>query len=293
MGISSGVPIGVVGLVFFEIYIPPGGPPEPGRERFVSEVPTALGGAINTASVVQALGHPARLYYPDGEGLIAAAVRYGIEETGLTAMTWPAHRASAVSLVYSADGDRAFVSEAHYEALRSCPAFHKHEWMHVAGLAEAHALRDQLTEARNRGTKVSVAGSWSPTHLDTLADLRNQPWDLLILNRDEALRVAGHLDSALERLGGAAHDVIVTAGADGAVARIGGQRLEVDGEPVDAVDTTGAGDAFIGGYLAAQCEGRPARESLRIATRVAAHQLGVRGGVLANREGITALRGAL
>ena len=289
----SELPISVVGLVYFEVHVPAGEPPKPGQERFVPEIPTTLGGAVNTAAVAHALGHPARLYFPSGHGLVAAAIRFGIDELGLPCTTWPGDSTSALSLVYSTGNERAFISSADYESLRACPELPDHGWIHVAGLAEAELLREALEDARSRGAKVSVAGSWSPRHLDALPNQRGRAWDLLVLNRDEARRAAGEPDEALERLQGAAKDLIVTAGREGAIAQIEGQRIRIDGEPARVVDATGAGDAFVGGYLVARAKGRAPEPSLRVAARVAAQQLEMRGGASRNLQALEALRSEL
>jgi sugar/nucleoside kinase (ribokinase family) len=274
----SELPISVVGLVYFEVHVPAGEPPKPGQERFVPEIPTTLGGAVNTAAVAHALGHPARLYFPSGHGLVAAAIRFGIDQLGLPCTTWPGDSTSALSLVYSTGNERAFISSADYESLRACPE-----------LPEAELLREALEDARRRGAKVSVAGSWSPRHLDALPNQQGRAWDLLVLNRDEARRAAGEPDEALERLQGAAKDLIVTAGRDGAIAQIEGQRIRIDGEPARVVDATGAGDAFVGGYLVARAKGRAPEPSLRVAARVAAQQLEMRGGASRNLQALEAL----
>lgn len=289
MQVLRELPISVVGLVFFEVHVPAGEPPDPGRERFVPEIPTSLGGAVNTAAVAHALGHPTRLYFPSGQGLVAGAIRFGLEQLGLPCTSWPSDCTSALSLVYSTGGERAFISAADYQSLHACPELPGHGWIHVPGLAEAELLRGRLEDARRRGAKVSVAGSWSPQHLDALSKQRERAWDLLVLNRDEAERAAGKSDEAFERLQGAAEDLIVTAGRDGAVAQIEGRRIRIEGEPASVVDATGAGDAFVGGYLAALAKGRAPEQSLRVAARAAAQQLKTRGGIPRDRQALEAL----
>lgn len=74
-----------------------------------------------------------------------------------------------------------------------------------------------------------------------------------------------------ERVDAGAHLAVCTLGADGAVALERGGRVErVAAEPADVVDTNGAGDAFLAGFLAAHLAGRPLAERLRAGARAAA-----------------------
>ncbi|MFC7376762.1 sugar kinase [Brachybacterium sp. GCM10030268] len=57
---------------------------------------------------------------------------------------------------------------------------------------------------------------------------------------------------------GSRREVVVKLGADGAAALAGGDATEIaeaPGHEVDVVDTVGAGDAFVAGYLSARLEG--------------------------------------
>ena len=85
--------------------------------------------------------------------------------------------------------------------------------------------------------------------------------DLLFANQDEALQLTGRADpdSALSELAAKVDTLVVTRGADGATAISKGERISIPAAPVaQVVDTTGAGDLFAAGFLAA----RAARASL-------------------------------
>jgi ribokinase len=72
---------------------------------------------------------------------------------------------------------------------------------------------------------------------------------------------------AIARLGGGANRraVVVTLGARGAVAVIGDRLVEVAGRTVDAIDTTGAGDCFVGALAARLADGERIAGALEFA----------------------------
>lgn len=76
---------------------------------------------------------------------------------------------------------------------------------------------------------------------------------LVKANRAEATALTGEPDpvaAAQALLAGGARHVVVTCGADGAILRGGGLRVDVPGVAARVVDTTGAGDAVTGVLLA-------------------------------------------
>jgi sugar/nucleoside kinase (ribokinase family) len=82
--------------------------------------------------------------------------------------------------------------------------------------------------------------------------------DILFANDDEVLQLTGaaELETALERLRAKVPTLVVTRGAAGALAVEEGRRTDVPAVPVaQVVDTTGAGDLFAAGFLAARCKG--------------------------------------
>jgi sulfofructose kinase len=81
--------------------------------------------------------------------------------------------------------------------------------------------------------------------------------------------------------------ICVTLGARGAVLFAEGRLHRVAGWPIDAVDTTGAGDVFRGAFIAAVLEGQQPADVLRFANAAAAVSCtrgGAVGGVPARAE---------
>ena len=97
--------------------------------------------------------------------------------------------------------------------------------------------------------------------------------DLLFANEDEVrhLTASDALEPAIENLRRKVKTLVVTRGAAGAMAIENGQRAEVAAAPVErVVDTTGAGDLFAAGFLAARCRGHGLERSLQSGALAAA-----------------------
>jgi len=105
---------------------------------------------------------------------------------------------------------------------------------------------------------------------------------LLIVNEGELAAIAGThgVAAGLDALDVEA--VVVTLGARGCCARVGGEYLLQPGFVVEAVDTTGAGDTFCGTLVAALSLGLPFPAALRracAASALACTRLGAQAGV--------------
>ncbi|MGW6978525.1 carbohydrate kinase family protein [Streptomyces sp. NPDC054932] len=196
---------------------------------------------------------------------------------------------TVVALV-AKDAERTFLTDSG-ASLRLCPA----DWapslldgaahLHLSGyLFFADSSRElavvALRAARTRGVPVSVdpasagflAGGLGPQRfLDAVRGV-----DVLLPNEDEARLLAGlpepaGVARAAAQLSRRVPLVVVTRGAAGAlIAERGRITAEVEAEPVEAVDSTGAGDAFTGGFLAARLEGADPAEAARAGCRAAA-----------------------
>ena len=97
--------------------------------------------------------------------------------------------------------------------------------------------------------------------------------DVLFANEDEAMLLAGagDLDGALAKLAPLVATLVVTRGSAGALAVERGQRVQINAAPVEKiVDTTGAGDLFAAGFLAARCRARPLDRCLQAGAQAAA-----------------------
>jgi sugar/nucleoside kinase (ribokinase family) len=94
----------------------------------------------------------------------------------------------------------------------------------------------------------------------------------LFANEEEALALSqmSNVDDALEVLAARFDEVVITRGAQGAVAATKEGRSRVPAQAAEVLDTTGAGDAATGTYLGARLRGEDPETALAHAMEVAA-----------------------
>ncbi|MFD7263554.1 carbohydrate kinase family protein [Streptomyces sp. NPDC059874] len=221
------------------------------------------------------------------EALLAAGVRPRL-------VVDPDEPTGTVVALVGKDAERTFLTDSG-ASLRLCPA----DWapslldgaahLHLSGyLFFADSSRElalvALRAARTRGVPVSVdpasagflAALGPRRFLDAVAGV-----DVLLPNEDEARLLAGlpEVSRAAVVLSRRVPLVVVTQGAAGAlVAERGRITAEVAAEPAEAVDTTGAGDAFTGAFLAARLSGADPTEAARAGCRAAGQAVTRLGG---------------
>jgi sugar/nucleoside kinase (ribokinase family) len=126
------------------------------------------------------------------------------------------------------------------------------------------AMKAAIRIARDAGRKVALGVSAVfcilNHHADFVALIENGDIDILFANEEELLALAAldDFEAALAKIAKSVPLLVVTRGADGAIAiENGTTRHAVAAEPVARiVDTTGAGDLFSAGFLAGQAQGR-------------------------------------
>ena len=149
------------------------------------------------------------------------------------------------------------------------------------GLARLFRRARALGLTTSLDTGWDPSGAWLDAHLTaTLADT-----DIFLPNAVELRHLAGldDLDAAAARLLElGAGSIVVKDGSHGARLYTRAGRVLEPGFRVSPIDTTGAGDAFNAGYIAAMLEGRPIAHRLRFANACGALVTQVRGGAGGN-----------
>lgn len=164
--------------------------------------------------------------------------------------------------------------------------------LHLTGItpalsaSAAAAVQSAVDCAKTSGTLVSLdlnyrSALWPKDAAAKAFQALVRQADVVFAGDDEAAIVVGEAADPLElarRLAGLGPaQVVIKLGAQGCAALIDGREYRQAAVPVRAVDTVGAGDAFVGGYLAELLAGQPVQQRLLTAVRTGAYACLVSG----------------
>jgi len=114
--------------------------------------------------------------------------------------------------------------------------------------------------------------------------------DVVFLNEAEGrLLIGGEPEEIFAGLEGRADIVVLKRGMHGSVVRARGETIDVAVVPVHAIDTTGAGDSYAGGFLYGLAHGWDLDRCGRLASAVAALTVSQIGGVVRDAAALRAL----
>lgn len=143
------------------------------------------------------------------------------------------------------------------------------DWLLVQN--ETSAVPELIREAKKR--EVTVVYNPAPMS-KAVHDYPLELVDLMVLNQTEAVELSGEEDEEaalavlVRRYPGT--EFVLTLGEKGCRYRHGDTEFAIPAERVEAVDTTAAGDCFVGYLVAALAEGQDRPSALTLATRAAA-----------------------
>lgn len=265
--------------------------PPLGQEVFASNFAINPGGVFNIAAALSRLSLRVGLRTRLGNDLFSRFIAERMAECGLSLqlterIDWAL---PIVTVGISFRHDRLYVSYAPPpEAVPRAPVLTLRDLdcLHPRVLFSYGELGPGLyREARRRGILTYVDASWDPEHLrssvlrEALACV-----DVFAPNRLEALEItqADTVEDALAILSGWCRCVVIKLGADGCVAARDGCTYRVPPLPVEAIDTTGAGDNFNAGLIYGLLRGYSLERSLSCANIAGALSTLVLGGCGSN-----------
>lgn len=246
----------------------------------------AGGGAFITAAAIQALGGRAGLCATLPAAPFTDTVMRDVSMTGVDATLCKAAAAGQspqITVASVFENDRAFLTHASGPAL---PDTHwSQDWghLHIGELRTLVEHPDLVARARARQMTVSLDCGWDEKLVfrgSEMAGLISEV-DLFLPNASELKALT---DSGLSA--NTAPLTVVKEGARGARAEDKHGIRHCPGLTVDVVDTTGAGDAFNGGFLVAWLAGAGVSHALTTGVRCGAAAVEQVGGI----GGLTGLR---
>ena len=253
------------------------------------------GGATNAATTFARYGHESIFMGciandPAGQAIVNSLDDEGIDSSYITYLNRLQTGYSVVLLAPS--GERTILTcrgaSAHFNALNPDDLDTVYpDWLYVTTFrGDMDALDQFFTKAKSLGAKIMFnPGNLELQHsrkfLGLLSDV-----DVLLVNKCEAQKVVEGtiLTELIAKMKNYVPNVIITDGNQGAIATDGKEVYRIGlYEDVKIKDSTGAGDAFGSGLLAAYADGKSFKDSLIFAsansTSVVQH-IGSKDGIL-------------
>lgn len=181
----------------------------------------------------------------------------------------PNHRTSTVVVGLDDHGERSFTfmvkpSADQFMQVEDIPEFESGQWLHVCSISLANEpSRGSTFEAIKR---MKLAGGYISVDPNLREEVWQNPQEIIpmvmqavaqadvVKFSEEELIYLTQTDSVEAGLASLKEYhiplVLVTLGAKGVLCVFEGARQQISGKAVQPVDTTGAGDAFVGGLLA-------------------------------------------
>jgi len=233
----------------------------------------AGGGALNTATGLRRLGINAGWIGTLGTDFFSQYVKHYVQQEQIDIslvqqLDMPLER---VTVALSYPNDRAFVTYAQkppdiIELVMAAIEKATFRHLHFPGLTIHPDMPELLKLCKAKHIRVSMDCQHREETLDTplVEDILSQV-DIFMPNAVEAKRVTGEseLSAALNRLSQITSGVVVKNGAEGAMAQFGTMGYHSRAFEVTPLDTTGAGDSFNAGFLAAYLQNLPIKTCLR------------------------------
>jgi sulfofructose kinase len=270
-------------------------PPQPTKVRSMEHIESGGGMAANAAATIAKLGGSVELWSRTGGDSAGERIHKFLATEGVDithVRTFEHARSSTSAVIVDASGERLIIGERDHAMPMDAA------WLPIERVAGASAVLSDLrwvegtraafTEARAHGVPTlldaDLGGGGLLTEFLALADyaIFSEPaLEAFAPGLDERAQLEAALAVGVHHAG-------VTRGAEGySWLSQNGDAGHQPAFPIEAVDTTGAGDAFHGAFAWGVANGYGAEECARIAAATAAlkcRRLGARAGLPTHSE---------
>lgn len=275
---------------------------QPGQLGTVRSFGLGIGGAeSNVAMAVARLGQPATWVGRVGRDALGQLVEQRLLAAGVRVVAVPGpgftgimvrHRPAGASLHVDyhragSAGSRICFDDVTEDRVRAAAVLHVTGITPALGASANEAVRNAVDVAKAAGVLVSLdvnyrSKLWSAHEARPALRALASRADIVFAGIDEARlvldRPSGGTSMLLQGLAGLGPaEVVIKDGARGCHALVDGVELAQPAVPATVVDPVGAGDAFVGGYLAERLAGSGTAARLAMATRAGAYAVAVPG----------------
>lgn len=252
---------------------------------------TAGGKGANQACAVAKLGVPVTMIGAVGSDAFGDEMLAGLKASGVN-ISGVARRAEVASgtamIVLDASGQNQIVVTSGANGTLSAADVHSHKRDIRASralLVQLETSMKSVTAALRLAREANVLTILNPAPCSPLADEVLRLCDFLIPNENEAAQLAGvevrdvaSASVAAQQLRDRSQaNVLITLGVNGVWLTTDSFTGHVPAFKVEAVDTVGAGDTFIGAFAMRVAEGAEVREAARFGCAAAAISVTRRG----------------
>lgn len=277
-----------LGILVADVIARPAGdkPPWGSLELLDGVVLRGGGCALNTSSALVKLGLTAGAAGkvgadPFGDFLLGLLDERGVDRRGV--VRDPVSPTSATAVLVRADGERAFLHSTGADGTLTAAELDEEllyagRALHIAGALLLHALDGEptaglLAEAKRRGLFTSLDPAWDPNGHWSRLESCLPHLDLAVPSLGEAQAVSGEREpqfvAAWWRARGV-KEVALTMGPEGCYAAGEGFEGYLPAPQVQAVDGTGAGDAFAAGLIYGKLAGWSFKDAVALANAAGA-----------------------
>ena len=259
------------------------------------------GGGTNSAVTFSRFGHDSIFLGnlandPAGEAIIALLDKEGIDTSYIK--TAKGTTGCSVILLDAKSGERTILTH------RGVSAKFKNQnpeildeinpdWLYISSLrGDMDTLLSFIESAKRNNCKIMLnPGKLELSHLEQILGILSDI-DILLLNKSEASQIVPGkiLSEFASHLSNYTETVILTDGPMGGIATNHAETYRFGiYEDVKVKDTTGAGDAFGSGFLAALASGKSFKSSLRFASANSTSvikYIGAKKGILTGKENL-------
>ncbi len=231
------------------------------------------GGGSNTAVAFARMGFKTGIICETGRDRFAYLVMQDLQENGVDrrmVIEEKKEQTGGSVILVGPDGERTVMVHRGASSLLdpfdiSTYWLTQTEWVHLSSIAGRQQALDKIFTAVSNSDYVKM--SWNPgkAELNLMAEgklpLKDIPCEILFVNKQEWQMLEDVQEEALASF----PQILVTNGKKGGELYLeGSHELDFDSNGVQAVDSTGAGDAFASGYVSGQLLNKNPEKSIKI-----------------------------